>query len=150
MAIDKQYKNRKKIHIVTTPVFRNAPFGNEKHFLSLYPSFGTRHIDESVFAFILGRNLDNFYNARIGNHSSLVWLFDASCISVHTGVGYCLFALGRPEPLPDKRKCPTLSFIHGRSWGGAENESEIRKNDEKVFFSFGADLYWHAYRVQQN
>ena len=33
---------------------------NEKHFLYLSLSFGTLHIDESVFAFILGRNLGNF------------------------------------------------------------------------------------------
>ena len=52
---------------VATPVFRNTPFVNEKHFLSLRRPSGQLHIDESVFAFILGRNLANFICTRISN-----------------------------------------------------------------------------------
>ena len=52
---------------IATPVFRNTPFVNEKHFLSLRSPLGQLHIDESVFAFILAGNLANFNWARISN-----------------------------------------------------------------------------------
>ena len=42
----------------------------------------------------------------------LVWLLGVFCTYNHTGVGYCLFVHGLPEPLPDKRKMPhTFVFI---------------------------------------
>ena len=46
----------------------------------------------------------------------LVWLFDASSISLHTGVGYCLFDTGFPEPLPDKRKMLHTFFLFTALW----------------------------------
>ena len=34
--------------------------------------------------------------------------------SVHTGVGYCLFEHGLPEPLPDKRIAPHFLFVSAK------------------------------------
>ena len=52
----------------------------------------------------------------------LVWLLGAVCTYNHTGVGYCLFVHGLPEPLPDKRKMPhTFVFIDLHSWGMSGN-----------------------------
>ena len=55
----------------------------------------------------------------------LVWLLGVFCACNHTGVGYCLFVHGLPEPLPDKRKMPhTFVFIDLHSWGrGGKNIS---------------------------
>ena len=63
-------------------------------FLSTFVrSFGTLHIDESVFAFILNRKSGQFLNSGIEHHDRhLVWQLMPSGIS-HTGVECCLSEL---------------------------------------------------------
>ena len=68
-------------------------------------------LDESVFAFILGRNLVNFKCSGISNYIHHLFGMPCSPHSVHTGVGYCLFEHGLPEPLPDKRIAPHFLFV---------------------------------------
>ena len=66
---------------------------------------GMLHTDESVFAFILGRNLGNFDRIKDKQFiHHLVWCIVPFRHIAITGVGYCLFDTGFPEPLPDKRK----------------------------------------------
>ena len=86
---------------------------------------GQRHIDESVFASSLLRNLENFIASRREQSiHHLVWLFGASCIGNHTGVGYCLFdARSSRTSKQINGKCSTLFYHELRT----ENHPEFEK-----------------------
>ncbi len=75
------------------------------------PPKGGRHIDESVFAFILNRKSGQFLNSRISKSPHhLVWC-TARQRCLHTGVEYCLFELRPVQSLRfDKRNGSTLLF----------------------------------------
>ena len=94
---------------------------NEILFLSLLLSFGALHIDESVFAFILAGNLGNLHVSRKEQCiHHLVWCIVSIWHIAITGVGYCLFDTGFPEPPADKRKMLHTFFcynhIRGAGW----------------------------------
>ena len=101
-----RFSNGPTFFIYPHPFFAIPHSMNEKHFLYLSLSFGTLHIDESVFAFILGRNLGNFDRIKDKQWPviTLFWCIVPIWRIAITGVGYCLFDTGFPEPLPDKRK----------------------------------------------
>ncbi len=72
-----------------------------------------RYILMKVFSLLsLGEIWEISTVSRIGN--SFITLLGVSCV-LHiaiTGVGYCLFDTGFPEPLPDKRKMLHTFFLY--------------------------------------
>ena len=81
-------------------------------------SFGTRHIDESVFAFILAGNLQTFFESRIKQfiHHLYGYLVHSASVLIRVWGIVCLIQ-GFAEPPADKRSCLTLSFVNSRPRG---------------------------------
>ena len=111
-------------------------------------SLGTLHIDESVFAFILGRNLVNFKCSRISNYiHHLVLVYPASrSVSIRVwGIVYLNTAYQSLSQINEK--CSTLSFfvyncVHGAERGFQRFMSYIsyqilhsERNEEKYLLT---------------
>ena len=81
-----------------------------------------RHIDESVFAFILCWESRKFQRTRKSN--SFITCMAMIPFGIHhTGVGYCLFVQGfarAPNKINEIASHFSMLHINNHSWGGVE------------------------------
>ena len=107
----------------------------EKHFLYLWLSLGTLHIDESVFAFILDSKSGKFQQVQGEKQCvhHLVWCIVPTRHLAIKGVECCLFVLRFTRTSNQiNEKCSTLSLFV--LFDGAGETSNSKRMEERMIY----------------